>query len=172
MDFKELPSCRPCMVSRYTMGKFSSKAIEIQNEMFHNKFSHYLAFLSGLLVVFMLTILEVNHPFETEFTDWQVLATLTAGAVTGISMLKSVFYTDEWFGGYNKPLFFIIFVLLTLSLNISRVLKLDYSHYPTKLFIEAIFISGIFTFLFRQILIYTKLSHKKRLKFLSRLLSV
>ena len=156
---------------RYLKKERNSMAFRI-NEIFHNKFSHYLAYLNGLLILFMLSLLEINHPSEIQITFWPRILIILIGFTAGASIWKSIAYTDEWFGGYNKPLFFIVFILLALSLNLSRILRLSYSYYPVRLFIVAVFGSGSVVFIVRQILIFTKLSQKKRWRFLSRVLNI
>lgn len=141
------------------------------NEMFHGKLSHYLIFLNGLFILFMLPVLEVNHPYIYPLTTFSLYLIVLAGIVFGISTCKSVFYTNEWFGGYNRPLFYITFFLFVLHLAIVKTFSLKFSLYPVNLFILTMFISEVCTYLVRQLFIFTRLGEKRRLQFLAKFLS-
>ncbi len=156
---------------RYLSADSRSVAYKI-NEMFHDKFSHYLVYFNGFFAIFMLCVLEINHPLNSPMFSSNVLFIILAGIICGYSLCKMILYANEWFGGYNKPLVFLVFILLGLILNISRVLKLNNSFYPVKLFITAVFASFLASFALRQVLIFTRLGNKRRLRFLAKILSV
>ena len=156
---------------RYLSADDKSDAHKI-NEMLHNKFSHYMAYFNGFFAIFMLCVLEINHPLNSPMFSSNIILIILAGIICGFSLCKMILYTNEWFGGYNKPLVFLVFILLGLILNISRVLKLNNSYYPVKLFITTVFASFLISFAIRQVLIFTRLGHKRRLRFLAKILSV
>lgn len=142
------------------------------NEIFHGRLSHYLTYLNSLFIFFMLAILELNHGlvFPIDSPAFRVL--VIAGLILGVSATKAVFYTNEWFGGYNKPLFFVVAALLIFLISLIRIYQLILSFYPITLFVSAMFASFIATFIVRQIFILLRLNRKRRLQFLARLLSV
>ncbi len=141
------------------------------NEIFHGKLSHYIIYFNSLIILLLFSILEINHPLENPLSEVYILLVIAAGIVFGVSATKAIFYTNEWFGGYNKPLFFLTFIILTMLLSISRVLKLQYQYYPIKLFITAIYGSIVAAFIVRQVIIYSKLNKKAKLRFLAKILS-
>lgn len=155
---------------RYLRHDNMSMAYRI-NEMFHGKLSHHIIYFNSLTALFLFPVLEVNHPLESTLSDAYIVTIIVAGIVFGVSATKSIFYIDEWFGGYNKPLFFLTFAILTILVSFSKVMKLQYQYYPIKLFITAIFGSVVMSFIVRQALIYTKLNKKARLRFLVKILS-
>jgi hypothetical protein len=142
------------------------------NEMFHGKLSHYLVFLNGMMIAFLLAVLEFNHPIQlgvtSAYSGWVVLGAI----VFGISGSKAVFYSNEWFGGYNKPLFFVISALLSILFLFYRIYNLKFIFYPVNLFIISLGVAFLSTFVFRQVFIFTKLGQKRRLRFLAKFLSV
>jgi hypothetical protein len=142
------------------------------NEMFHGKLSHYLIFLNSLFIAFLLPILEINHPLVLPVTSSYLLLILLAGIIFGISGCKSVFYSNEWFGGYNKPLFYVTIILLSILISFIKGLQLKFSLHPVALFITTMFASAVTTFLIRQFFIFSRLSQKRKLRFLAKILSV
>ncbi len=149
----------------------SSHAYKI-NEMFHGKLSHYLAYLNAMFIIFFLPILEINHPFETYITSATLSLAAFGGIVFGISGSKTIFYTNEWFGGYNKPIFFIASILLVLLLTVERYFQLKFSYYPMNLFAVSMGGSFISAFILRQLFIFSKLGSRRRLRFLAKILSI
>lgn len=141
------------------------------NEMFHGKLSHYIIYFDGLIVFSLLPILEINHPLPVSLSLNYTGAIVLAGIVFGVSATKAIFYTNEWFGGHNKPLFFLTFIVLSILVSISRTLELQYQYYPIKLFMTAVFGSIVAAFIVRQVLIYTRLNRRARLRFLVKILS-
>lgn len=142
------------------------------NEMFHGRLSHYLVYLNGLFIIFLLYILEINHPVMSGVTSKYLFYAATAGVIFGISASKSVFYSNEWFGGYNKPLFIIVSILLSVMIMVSKILRLNYSLYPVNLFVTSMGVSFIAAFVMRQLFIFARLGGKRRLRFLAKILSV
>lgn len=141
------------------------------NEMFHGKLSHYLVYLNMAFIGFFIPMLEINHPLVMPITSFYLFLIVIAGVVFGMSGTRAIFYTNEWFGGYNKPLFFIFSILLIIIWAIFKTLRLKFSLYPVSLFIVAIFASSVVSFLLRQFLIFSHLNNKRRLRFLAKVLS-
>lgn len=155
----------------YLRANSKSMAFKV-NEMLHGKLSHYLGYLNGLVVLFTISLLELNHPTQISLLKSYLTYIVIAGIIFGFVASKSIFYTNEWFGGYNKPLFFITIVLLSILIFIFRTFNLSYVFYPMSLFIHTFYMSMLVAMLFRQILIFSKLPDRGKLKFLSRILSV
>lgn len=142
------------------------------NEMFHGKLSHYLVFLNSIAITFLLAITEFNHPIQTGVTSAYLRWVVLIGIVFGISGSKAIFYSNEWFGGYNKPLFFVVATLITMLLLFYKGLNLKYTFYPVNLFVTAMGVSFLFAFIFRQFFVFAKLGQRRRLRFLAKFLSV
>ncbi len=155
---------------RHLQGKNHTMAYKI-NEMFHGKLSHYLVFLNGLFILFMLPILEINHPNIYPLSSFYLYLLVLAGIIFGISTCKGVFYTNEWFGGYNRPLFYITSFLLIMQLGIVKTFSLKFSLYPVNLFILTMFVSEFCTYILRQLFIFARLGNRRRLRFLAKILS-
>src|SRR3989338_793665 len=158
------------VLSRYIIRSTMSKIYYI-NEIFHGKLSHYIAYVCGYMVIFTLALLEINYPSTDKMNILMVLIVVTAGAISGFSATKTIFYTNAWFGGHHKPLFFLAIFLLLVLLGIYRSNKFSFAYYPINMFVTMALMTIVSTFLFRQFLIYFRLSKKRRLKFLSRILS-
>lgn len=157
------------ILSRY-LTKQHKMAYQL-NEMFHGKLSHYLVFLNALFIFFLLPVLEVNHPISSNLTRNYITLIVIAGFLVGIFSSKGIFFTNEWFGGYNKPLFFVTGALLSILILFFKVNDLKAVDYPIYVFILAIFLSFISTFILRQLFIFTRLGKKRRWRFLAKALS-
>lgn len=142
------------------------------NEMFHGRLSHYLIYINSLIIIFLLPVLEINHPLESNLSNAYMVLLIAAGVIAGISCSKAIFYTNEWFGGYYKPLFFHVSALSILMVIMTRMYQLNYSLYPVNVFVRSIFITFIVTFIARQVLIFTRLGTKRRMRFMAKILSV
>lgn len=153
------------------MGKRKNTMLYKINEMFHNKLSHYLVYLSAIFILSLLPILEINHPIEGGLLTYYRLIVIFAGVVFGNIATRGIISISEWFGGYNKPLFFIIAVILSIILALFKALNLSFRYYPVSIFVLCIGLSYLGTFIFRQIMIFSKLNRKRRLKFLAKILS-
>ena len=141
------------------------------NEMFHNKLGHYVGWLKSMFIFFMLPILEMNHPTEYSVLNSYLLYMIVVGVILGVSGSKGIFYADEAFGGYNKPLFFLGATLLMILIAVYKLYSLNFYYFPVNLAIMTSFICFISSFVVRQILIYSKLGKKKRLQFLAKIFS-
>lgn len=159
------------VLSRYFKKNTRLKIYKI-NEIFHGKLSHYITFVSVWMMMFILALLEVNFPVTYPMSRFTVWLIIFSGVVGGLAATKAIFYTNEWFGGYNKPLFFITLALLVVLVNIFKVYQLRVAYYPFNLFIISMFFSIVAIFVFRQALKISKLSGKRRLQKLTKLLSI
>lgn len=142
------------------------------NEIFHGKLSHYMIFLSSLMVMFILALLEINYPIPSAMHGGTEVVVLLAGLLFGISATKVVFHTSSWFGGYNKPLFFLVGFLLFILVSLFPIFDLHFLFYPITFFVVTMFSAFIGTFFIRQLLIFLRLGKKRRLQFLAKILSV
>lgn len=159
------------VLSRYIAPQKHSLVYRI-NETFHGKLSHYMGFLSGFMVIFLLGLLEINHPLPYGMGVGTQRIILLAGLLFGISATQVVFHTSSWYGGYNKPLFFLVSFLLFILLSLFRMFRLPLFFYPIDLFVVTMFSSFTGTFVLRQLLIFSRLGKKRRLQFLAKILSV
>lgn len=160
------------VLSRYLTPNRHTRIHQI-NEIFHGKLSHYLAFVSILLAIFTLSLWEINHPLleSNQITQAAKIITIIFGGLLGYSSTKAIFYTSGWFGGYNKPLFFLVAFLLGLIVIIFSSYQLKIAFYPVNLFVISMFTTLMVVFLFRQLLIFSRLGKKRRLQFLAKILS-
>ncbi len=160
------------VLSRYITPNRHARIHQI-NEIFHGKLSHYLFFVSTALCIFVLALWEVNHPLlaNDQITKTAKVLTILFGGLLGYTSAKSIFYTSGWFGGYNKPLFFLVAFLLGLLLMIFSAFRLNLVYYPVNLFVISMFATFVAVFLFRQFLIFSRLGKKRRLQFLAKILS-
>lgn len=156
---------------RYLQGQKHTTAYQI-TEMFHNKLGHYLSYLSALFIFAFLLLLEINHPIVGHPYRHYLLLIIIVGILSGVSSSKAVLDTSEWFGGYNKPLFFVVGALLILLLSLFKTLHLRFSLYPVSIFIISMFAAYLATFAIRQFFIFARLGKKRRLRFLAKILSV
>lgn len=141
------------------------------NEMFHGKLSHYLVFLNFIFIIFLMAVMEINHPLAFYADGNYLKLTVLSGLLFGYAGSKAVFYTNEWFGGYNKPLFFIAAALFILLINIEKFYRMNYSYYPVNLFVASLLLSGVSSFVIRQFMIFAKLGQKRKLRFVAKIFS-
>ena len=156
---------------RYLKKNKRSKIYAV-NEIFHGKLSHYITFVCAYMLIFITALLEINHPLGAKLPYLYTLAIIVCAITGGFSGAKTIFFTSGWFGGYNKPLFSITAVLLLVLINLYRGNGLKLAYYPINVFAMTLLFTIIWIFLVRQFLIYSKLSKRRRLQFLSRILSV
>lgn len=156
---------------RYLPKRKSSMSYKV-NEIFHGKLSHYLSYVCSGMVLFIAGLLELNHPIIDRLSDSSVRMLVLAGIVFGVSVSKSIFYTNAWFGGYNKPVFFVVTLLFLTLWSIIQSHELDLRLYPFNVFVLALYGSTSSTFLARRFMVMTRLSGKKRLRFIMRILSI
>ena len=141
------------------------------NEIFHGKLSHYLIYLNGIFIFFLMAVLELNHPLGWDISDFLGIIAIL-GIIFGYSASRAIFYTNEWFGGYNKPLFSISTIIIGVLIGLDIYYHLDYSSYPVYLFVTSMIISFASSFVLRQFFIFIKLGNKRRLRFVAKMFSV
>lgn len=142
------------------------------NEMFHGRLSHYLAEVSAFMTVFILVLLEINHPLLTLFSAKNFFALILSGLLLGFSAAKAIFHTDNYFRNYNRSLFLLVALLLLVLIGLFKSFSLDLTFYPVSLFVITAFLSVLIAFLFKQFFVYSRLYRKRKLRFLARILSV
>lgn len=156
------------VISRYITGATST--VYHVNEIFHGKLSHYLAFVSTLMTIFLMALLEINYPVTRNLDDTGLILVILAGVLLGVSSSKAIFYTHRWVGGYTKPLFLLVSLLLVVVYGIFKSFSLKLSFYPVNIFVIMMLGSIIGTFVVRRVFLLSRLG-RKRLKFISKLLS-
>ncbi len=159
------------IVWRYLVTEHKNSMAYKVNEMFHGQLSHYLIYTTTLIVIFLISLLELNHPTLYPFSSGFRVVALITGIVFGYSCAKSIFYTNQWFGGYNKPLSFLAMFLLAVMLSFFILLDINIYYYPVSFFIITSFGSFIGAFILRQVVIFSRLSGKLKGRFIHRLLS-
>lgn len=156
---------------RYLSGYRNTKINQV-NEMFHGKMSHYLIYLSVICMLFLMALLELNHPLSDPFPRFSHFFLIVAGIVFGLVASKSVFFTNEWYGGYNRPLFFISTTLLSGLISLHKFYAVSYRYFPMNAFIVSVFICFCMTFVIRQIMIFTQLNQKRKLRYIAKFLNI
>lgn len=141
------------------------------NEMFHGKLSHYLVYMNSFFFTGMIPVIEINHPLNYPLDGFMLELVIIFAIIFGFSACKTVFYTNEWYGGYNKPLFTLAILILTVLIITFRSFHLKYVYYPVSLFVHITFTGIIVTMIVRQVVIFTRLNNKQRLRFLAKMLS-
>lgn len=159
------------VLSRYIKKDKKSKEYQV-NEIFHGKLSHYITFACSYMVVFILALLEINYPSLLALNSISIVSLVGAGILAGFSAFKGIFYTHQWKGGFNKPFFLISVVFLAILTGIFKSSHLSAAFYPLNVFIISMFFTVVSIYAIRIILIYSKLSGKRRLRFISRLFSM
>lgn len=157
------------VLSRYMKPKKHELIYQI-NEMFHGKLSHYMAFVSTLVVIFLIGLLEINHPDTSGFGKASLYLLIACGLAVGVSGSKAVFHASDWYGGYNKPLFLLSMSLLGILFGVSKYFHLKYALYPVNIFITSFYLSLSATFILKRTFRVYKLDRKGKLRFLIRLL--
>lgn len=153
------------------IGRKNTMAARV-NEMFHGKLSHYLVYIDGIIVAFHLPLLELNHPLFVPLGLSSMLLIAPAGVIFGFASSKSIFYTNQWFGGYTKPVFITLTGLLLTLIWVFREYQIHIGFYPVSLFIMTAFFSGAVSFITRQAVRLVRMKSEKRLKLLGKIMSV
>ena len=159
------------VLSRYIKQNRRDKAYRV-NEIFHGKLSHYITFACAYLLVFSLALLEINHPLTEELNRLSFYVLAGVGIVAGFSAFKGIFITQRWIGGHSKPFFFISLVLLFFLTTIYKSHRLSLAYYPMNVFILLMLFTVVCIYVGRMFFRVAKLSGKRKLKFISRLLSL
>ena len=139
------------------------------NEIFHGKLSHYLTTICGFLTLFMISLLELNHPLTEALDTNESRLMLLAGVLLGIPVARSVFYTSNWLGG-NRSLFIVACIFLTVILLVFQFLSIQLISYPISLFVLSSLVSFITLFILRRVYIQAHLGNRRRLRFLAHIL--
>lgn len=142
------------------------------NEMFHGKLSHYLAEVSALMAVFILALLEINHPLLILLPQRSFFVLAFSGFLFGFSGAKAIFNTDNYFGNYNRPLFLLTALLSFVLIGLFKSFKLNLIYYPVNLFVLVMFLGVLIAFAFKQFFIFSRLYRKRKFRFLARVLSI
>jgi hypothetical protein len=99
-------------------------------------------------------ILELNHPLGWDISDF--LGIIAILELFGYSA-SGQYFTNEWFGGYIKPLFDLTIISVLIGLGIYYHLIV----HPIGIFIYNIMIvSFASSFVLRQFFIFIKLGNK------------
>lgn len=143
------------------------------NEMFHNKLSHYLVYVNFMIILFLSSVIELNHPLIDGGLEMGMALILGSAAIIfGFSAAKAIFYTNQWFGGYNRPLSLVGMILAGVLVIMLKTFNLSLAYYPMGYFTVVSFSAFLGAFIFRQIFIFTRLNNKRKLRFMAKLLSV
>lgn len=108
------------------------------NEYFHNKFSHLLAFVSGILILSSYVVMEINHPTVAPLTNLDIFILIASGIITG-----AVFGMGSVEGSVPREMFFIMYSFGLLIPFVFYRLGLDFRFFPYTTFVETIYISAI-----------------------------
>lgn len=160
------------IIWRYLDKTNQKKLIYQVNEMFHGKLSHYLIYVCVALFLFLLPLLEINHPLSSPISEVLLYAISAMSIIFGLASAKSVFFTNQWFGGYNRPLSFIVSLLVLVDISFFRYFHLSIQYYPVSIFVIVAFVGFATAFILRQAMIFTRLNQRRKLRYLSRLLSI
>jgi hypothetical protein len=159
------------VLSRYIDPKKDLHIYKI-NEIFHGHLSHYMSFICLHMVFLMIAFLEINYPLIYRLPRAQFLLLILSGVLSGVSAKKAIFYTNDWFGGYNRPLFFLNLVLMSVVYLMFRSFEISFLYYPFNLFAFTVFTTIVSSFVISQIMKWTKLSNRKRMRLINRVLSI
>lgn len=158
------------VISRYL--PVNKHTLEYQvNEIFHGKLSHYMVMIFSILTLFMVDLLELNHPLVVPYLvryEWLIVI---AGIILGISASRTVIFSAGWLGGYFRPVFTLVFIIFLVLFSIIKINSLDMSYYAINLFSISTYVTVLVMFLIRQIFIFSKLNQKRRLQFIAKLLN-
>lgn len=156
------------VISRYLPANKHTLEYQV-NEIFHGKLSHYMVMIFSLLTLFMVDLLELNHPQFSPVVRRNEWLIVTAGIILGVSATRTVIFSAGWLGGYFRPVFTLVFLIFIILFSIIRINILDISYYPINLFSVCTYLTVLIVFIVRQIFIFSKLSEKRRLKFITKL---
>lgn len=160
------------ILSRYLKGHEHTMVYRV-NEMFHDKLSHYIVFMSSLFIIFLLFVLEINHPAAAPLAASYLRIVTLAGIVFGASAFRGIlYYGGEYFGNRIKPLSLVALLLFAALLLFIHIFRIKFSFYPVTLFVACVFVSVILALILRHILVLLRLDEKRRLKLLLRFLGI
>ena len=139
------------------------------NEIFHDKLSHYLSFMGALVTLFLIGILEINHPSEMSMSPMQFSTMIVVGMVSGAAGLKAVL---AWTHSQYRPISWLNFLLLCLQLFIFGSYDLTFMYYQYNVFLLSYMATMSVLFSVRTIMIITRLHGKRRMRFIAKLVSL
>lgn len=149
--------------------KSQPKAIAFRvNEMFHGRLSHYLTYINTMAVLFMTPLLEINHPLTHPLTLTNQTVLMIIAVVCGAAFCRAIFFTNEWFGGYNRPLSFLGLMFLGVLFSIQQFYDVSYNTRPLFFFSTVLFACFVTTFVLRQLFIFARLGNRHKLRYISR----
>lgn len=112
------------------------------NEFFHNSFSHFLITIPAMLILFLYSLLEINHPVSA-ITSMEIWIILLCGILLGIG--TGIACTE---GSIPKVMFYVIFSLSIIIPLIFVSKNLDFRNYPFSTLTETLYISAVITLSF------------------------
>jgi hypothetical protein len=142
---------------RYLDKDLQKTAYEV-NELFHGKFSHLLTFVGVLLILFCISLLEMNHPVLEPINESTRKGIVFMSIFTGVFVAKMVVKSrsNDLSWRINRPLFAVGFLVGVLHLYIVYILNLDLYFYPFNLY-TLLFLSTFITgFLLRKLYFFSR----------------
>lgn len=136
------------------------KSAYLINEIFHGPLGHYIVFICGLLIIFLMPVLEINHPIEQALKPHEMRILAFSGILFGISIKRCFSFTSRWFGGYNKILFVYTTILTALTASLYHFFDMYFYLYPITWFAVWIFAAIIGTFSIQTLLWFIKKRRK------------
>ncbi len=126
------------------------------NELFHGKFSHLLSFVGVLLIMFSMSLLEINHPLPLPIDQVRQWVVLLAGIFTGGFVTKMIINSrsdsnaKDFSWSVNRSVFLIGLTIGLLHIYIIYIYKLNLLLYPFNTYTVIFIISVILAFLVRK----------------------
>jgi len=139
------------------------------NEVFHDKLSHYLSFMGVLVTIFLIGILEINHPSQVIMSSVQFSTMIIVGMISGGAATKAVLI---WTHSQYRPISWLNFLLLCLQLFIFGSYDLTFRYYQYNVFLLSYMTTMAVMFSIRTIMIITRLHGKRRMRFIAKLVSL
>lgn len=138
------------------------------NEMFHGRLSHYLTYINTMAVLFLTPLLEINHPLIDPLPHAYQALIMIIAVLCGAAFCRAIFYTNEWFGGYSRPLSFLGLMFLGVLVAIQQFYDVPFDKSPVLFFSTSVFACFVGTFALRQLFIFLRLANKNKLRYVSR----
>ncbi len=159
------------VIWRYLSKNDHTRMVWRVNEMFHNKIGHYIVYITLIAVFFLTAVFEINHPLVVPLEQISFWFTIISGIVFGFSGAKAIYYTSSWFGAYNRPIFVLVVAIALCLYILIKAYNLNLLNYPVFVFMYSVAWSFVGSFLIRQFILYSRLSHRNRLRFLHKIFS-
>jgi len=138
------------------------------NELFHGKLSHYVTTVCIFLTLFVLALLELNHPLQKGFQNVPFLIDALAGIVMGISVSRIIFYTVELRD--NKSMLLFCFAMFIALISLLIGFSLPISSYPITASLVVSMGTFIILFCLRRIIIRFRWTKKRSLRLLTKIM--